>query len=138
MDFAEIRDKVKRLNFPMGQYALFGSTPMAAHGIREAHDIDIVVSHELYGELEKQGWNKKVLPSGTKILVKDDIEAFDGWNYLDSYRPDTATLIREANIIDGIPVVKLKEVLVWKKAFGREKDLRDAELIEKFMKTAHT
>jgi hypothetical protein len=138
MNFEEIKNKVKELGFPVGQYALFGSTPMAAHGIRDSHDIDMVVSHELYSKLEKRGWNKMTLPSGAKILVRDDIEAFDGWMHLDSYHPDVATLIREAELIDGIPVVKLKEVLAWKKAFGREKDLKDVELIEDYMKAAHT
>ncbi|MDP2856193.1 MAG: hypothetical protein Q8N90_03725 [bacterium] len=48
---------------------------------------------------------------------------------------DIKQLIREAEIIDGLPFVKLKYVLKWKKLSGREKDLKDIETIERFLQT---
>ena len=39
-------------------------------------------------------------------------------------------LIDEADIIDSVKFVRLEPVLRWKMCVGREKDLRDVELIE--------
>jgi len=44
-------------------------------------------------------------------------------------------LIDGAEIIDGLPFVKLERVLAWKKLNTREKDLKDIEVIEKFLRT---
>ncbi len=40
----ELFKKVKNLNLPIGDYALFGSAPMGIRGLRECHDIDIIVT----------------------------------------------------------------------------------------------
>ena len=42
-------------------------------------------------------------------------------------------LIRGAEIIDGLPFVRIEEVLKWKRLNGREKDLKDAELIGRYL-----
>ncbi|MGA3020599.1 MAG: hypothetical protein ABSD68_01460 [Candidatus Micrarchaeales archaeon] len=132
MNFVEIANKIKKLSLPLGEYALFGSVPLAAHGIRESRDIDIVAMPKLYNRLRMlQGWKEGIFPSGDKVLRKDDVEMCKDWNYK-SYNPSVKKLITEADIIDGIPVVKLEETLAWKKAFGREKDLKDVKLIEKY------
>jgi hypothetical protein len=46
-------------------------------------------------------------------------------------------MIKEADIIDGLPFVKLEYLIEWKKFFRREKDLKDIELIEEFLKKNH-
>jgi len=134
MKFAEIKDKARELNLKVGEYALCGSVPLAAHGIRDANDIDMVVLPEVYEGLKKKGWKVKTFPGGERVgLTKDVFEAFKDWNY-GSYNPPVAELINGADIIDGIPIVKLGEVLKWKRVFNREKDRRDVALIEEFMK----
>jgi hypothetical protein len=40
----DIINKVKPLNLPKGQYVVFGSCPMALAGLREAGDIDMLVT----------------------------------------------------------------------------------------------
>ena len=50
-----IFSKLKELNFPIGQYVVVGGA-MAAHGIRDAHDLDILVTPTLYQELISEGW----------------------------------------------------------------------------------
>ena len=134
MNFDEIKRKVKELNLPIGKYALFGSVPMAVHGIRESKDIDLIVMPELFAMLEATGaWKEETSPNGRKRLAKDDFDMYEGWWSSDSYRRDVSKLIAGAEILDGVPVVKLEEVLVWKKAFAREKDLKDVKLIEEFL-----
>jgi hypothetical protein len=66
-------------------------------------------------------------------LYKDNIEVGDVWDY-GEYNPDPQLLINDADIIDGVPFVRLEEVLKWKKAYGREKDKMDIKLIEEYLK----
>ena len=43
-------------------------------------------------------------------------------------------MIRDAVAIQGIKFVQLKDILVWKKSLGREKDVRAVKLIEAYIK----
>jgi len=119
------------LNLPLGKYAIFGSGPMAIRGIREPQDIDIIVTPSLYKELHHLGWREE--GSGRKKhLVNNSIEIFDSWDF-DNYNPNLEQLIREAEIINGVPIVQLDEVIKWKKAFGGDKDLADIKLIQNYL-----
>jgi hypothetical protein len=129
----ELIKKVRNLNFPQSEYAVFGSGPLAAHGIRETRDIDLVVIPSLYQKLKNDGWEEKEWPSGRKYLVKDEFEVIDDWDYA-TYHPDLKQIIKEAEIIDEVPFIKLEEVLEWKQSFGREKDLKDIQLIDNYLK----
>lgn len=130
-----IFEKVKSLNLPLGKYVVFGSGPMAVHGIRENHDIDILAIPEVYEQLKlDSNWHEKTWPSGDICLEKEDFEITNKWKF-DSYEPDIQKLIDEAEVINGVPFVKLEEVLAWKKVRGKEKDLKDIQLIEDYLKT---
>lgn len=128
-----LTEKVKELNLPFGKYAVFGSGPLSVHGIRETRDIDIITTPEIYHQLKTQpGWEEKSWPSGGKFLSKDEFEVTTDWKYKD-YDPNILKIISEADIISGIPFIRLEEVIAWKKAYGREKDLEDIKLIENYL-----
>lgn len=44
MKFEQLLEKLKRLNLPSEQYAIFGSGPMAVRDLKEANDIDLIVT----------------------------------------------------------------------------------------------
>ena len=48
---------LKKINLSVGQYAVFGSGPLAVRGIRPANDLDLIVKDELWRELNKKGLN---------------------------------------------------------------------------------
>lgn len=125
--------KVKNLNLPVGQYALFGSAPMGIRELKECHDVDIVVTEKLWNEyLNKSGWGLIKTQHKDKYsagLRNGDIELWKDW----WPKWDIKKLIMDAEIINNLPFVKLKEVLKWKKQIAREKDLKDVEIIEKFL-----
>ena len=133
----DIFQKVKGLNLPLGQYVVFGSGPLAAHGIRETRDVDLLVLPELYDKLKQEGWEEKSweTPPPGRYLYKDNVEVGDNWDY-DEYNPDPKWLIENAEVIDSIPFAPLEEVIKWKKAFGRDKDLADIKLIEDYLHKA--
>lgn len=125
--------KVKELNLPIGKYALFGSAGLGVRGLKECNDVDIIVAGDLWEELKlKSGWRLEKAESGDQCLRKNEVEIFMSWA---PGEWDVAKLIQEAEIIDGLPFVKLQDVLAWKKLRGKDKDLKDIETIEKFLLT---
>lgn len=124
-------EKVKKLNLPSGQYALFGSSPMAVRGLRESWDIDIIVTPEVFESCRKEAkWQLARLADGNEYLIDDDIEIFKNWAPGEWVVKE---LIDSAEIIGGLPFVSLENVIKWKKIYGRKKDLKDLDAIEKFL-----
>lgn len=134
MNNKELFENVRSLNLPIGEYAIFGSGPMGIRGMRELHDIDLIVSEKIYVEYKKkEGWQAKEVKENNdcfKGLVNHNlnIEMWKDW-YTNWYVKE---LIDEAEIIDGLPFVKLDVLVKWKGFYGREKDLKDVEIIDKY------
>lgn len=117
-----IIEKIKSLNLPENKYVVIGSGTLAALGIRDANDIDISVTHELLNQLnDVKDWKEK----GVDIQA----ELLNG-----NYSVSTEELIKSAIIIDGIRFMNLDELIRFKKAMGRDKDLQDIELINTYQK----
>lgn len=130
MDNKDLFQRVKELNLPAGKYALFGSAPLGIRGLKDCHDIDIVVMEDLWNEYKEKNWDIRTMPRGSQYLWNDEIELWKDWK---PGRWDIGKLIEESEIIDGLPFVRLERVLEWKKLSGREKDLKDIKTIEKFL-----
>lgn len=132
--------RAKALNLPLGHYLVFGSAVMEIHNIRTAKDIDIVVDDYLYKELKKRGWKRKwnfKRVFTCKALKQGSNEAFTNLLWKD-YQIKTADLIKNAELVEGIPFMSLKDYLFYKKHLPREKDKRDVELIEKYLNSSST
>lgn len=129
MNSDEIVAKVKALRLPKGSYVVFGSCPLAAAGIREAADIDFLVTEEVLGQLRQLGWKELKKSSNDKPLTYDVFEAHSSWNF-SSYNPTLDHLLQSAIEIDGVPFASLEEVRKWKVASGRPKDEADVALID--------
>jgi len=134
MSNIELFKQVKELNLPIGKYALFGSAPLGIRNLKDCHDVDIIVTEELWNEYKnKSEWELKEMPNEFKdvYLCNGDIELWKNW------RPgiwSIESLIKNAELIDGLPFVKLEEVIKWKKMNGREKDLKDVEVAENYIR----
>lgn len=136
-----IFERARQLDLPLGEYVVVGGA-MEAHGIRPANDIDVVVTPKLWTKLLKEGWRVcacerclEMRAAGTKkqIMKADVVDILSEYSWFDKYHADTLDLIKNADVIDGIPFVQLTELLRWKRAAGREKDVQDAVLIEEFL-----
>ncbi len=132
----EIVRKVKELNFSKGSYIVFGSCPLAAVGIREANDIDLLVSEELFEKLKETGWKERVKSTHDNPLVFDVFEAHSNWNF-SPYSPTLTHLLSSAMIIDSVPFASLEEVRKWKAASGGPKHLTDVKLIDTYLQNNH-
>jgi hypothetical protein len=117
------------LGLPPEDFAVFGSGPMMAHGIKEAHDLDVLARGAAW---EKAARSAEILPGGfggRKVAI-GDIEIFDAWA---PGEWDVDELIDTAEVIDGIRFVTLENVLKWKKLAARPKDAGHIRLIEEHL-----
>ena len=115
------------MELPPDSFAVFGSGPLAAHGlIDEVGDLDVIV--------RDAAWDR-VMRVGTIVMHGSDpvIEFDNGLSFGRSWaygHVDVEQLIEEAETIDGLPFVRLEAVVEYKRIAGRPKDLRHIELIE--------
>ncbi|MBN1779221.1 MAG: hypothetical protein JW816_03315 [Candidatus Buchananbacteria bacterium] len=118
---------IKKLNLPVGTFAIFGSGPMAVRGIRESHDIDLIVRTSVWNDLSARheviGENKNLIKIGNIEIWKDRVNLSDKID----------EMIDNAEIINDLPFVKLSYLLEWKKFMNRDKDKKDIILIKQYL-----
>lgn len=126
-------DELKTLNLPAGQYAIFGSGPLAIRNLRDAGDIDIIVTQKLWEQLaiKYPQTNKETVKGSVTSINIGHLEIYHDWLNL---TPKITELIETADIINDLPFVKLEYVVEWKKFMGRDKDKNDLKLIDKYLK----
>lgn len=132
MRFDLLLEQLKKLDLPTDQFAVTSSGPMAVRGIREAQDLDIVVTDKLWVELSKK---YQIIPKDLcDTLQIGDVEVLG--NFSKNPTSGIATVdeqINTADIIEGVRFVNLDLITRFKQKLGREKDLKDIELIKKYL-----
>lgn len=131
-----IFERIKELGFPEGQYVVVGSAIMEVKGIREAGDLDIVVTPELFEVCKQNGWQlmpwtKKEVPGKPWLKKEGSDLAIDM-----AYRGIVLTaedLIRESEIIQGIAFITLERLVKFKREWARPRDFQDIERIEQYL-----
>lgn len=124
----KLLQKLEKLNLPKDKFVVFGSAVLAAHGIRGARDLDLVVTRDLFDKLTEK-FPLDNLEDGSPRILIDEIEIMrdPGFGF------DTEEWIKNADVIDGVRFVRLEDLMEWKKKMGREKDLKDIKLIEDYL-----
>ena len=116
----DIINRVNRLNFPKDDYWLVSGAVMVLNGFREeTSDIDMGCTARLADMLEKQYPFTFTEDGRRHFRIDEDVEVFEEW------------LEGSIEYIEGIPVTSVDGLLTMKRKLGRDKDLRDIELIEK-------
>lgn len=131
-----IIQKIKELNFPLGQYVVVGSGTLDVLGIRPANDIDIAVTKELHQKLRETGEWDEYEKYNKVFLTKDVFEIIPKLEF-ELYPTTAEEAISSALIIDGIPFMNLDELIKFKLSQSREKDFKDIELIKKYQEKLH-
>ena len=134
----DIFKEIHKLNFPPKTYIVVGSGSLAVLGIKDLHDIDLVVLPELFEKCKAAGWEQ--IPwtyqekLGQVFLRKNFVEL-----YLDvnsgEVAPTFAELVSRAFEVNGVLFISLNDVLKFKKAYGKmnPKHLVDIVSIEKYL-----
>ncbi len=130
-----IFEELKKLGLPEGEYVVIGSGILGALGIREIHDIDLIVTPALFDKLKNDGWvydEVEIEGRMRKRLKRGVTEAFKDFWYLGQDQ-DTERMIGEAVFMQGYPFSSLQELLKFKRSLNRPKDQADILLIEKYL-----
>ena len=120
MNRVELLKVLESLNLDSKEYWLITGGAMVFYGFRkETRDLDLGCTSKLADDLEAKGYPTEIMPDGTrKVCPAPDIEIFENWIY------------DQVEIIDGIPVISVSGLITMKKNIGREKDIKDIQLIE--------
>lgn len=132
----DIISRAKALNLPLGQYCVFGSGVLEVHGIRRAKDVDVLVTEDLYRKLKTEGWKRKWFFWRTlwsKCITKSHNEAFTNLHWARKYRPDTHELINRAELHDGIPFLRIEDLLEFQRNLPRKKDKMGVKMMEEYL-----
>ena len=123
MNKNDIINRLEDLNFDKNRYWVLAGSAMVLHGIRpKTHDIDMGCTKEFADALEAQGYLIDLMPDGTRrITYAEDVEIFEDW------------IFDRVVFVDEIPVISLDGLLEMKRSLGREKDMRDVQMIEEFL-----
>ena len=123
MNKNDIINRLEDLNFDKSGYWVLAGSAMVLHDIRtQTHDIDMGCTKEFADELETQGYPTTAMSDGTRrITYAEDVEIFEDW------------IFDRVVFVDGIPVISLEGLLEMKRNLGREKDMRDIQMIEEFL-----
>ncbi len=127
-------DKFKKLNIPKGEYVIFASGPMGVRGLRDTHDIDVVVTKEIYEKYKNtEGWDTVEFQRegrDVEMIENDGVEFYTDWG---PGEWNVRDLISSGEEIDGAYFAPLDQVRKWKLLSAREKDLKDVGLIDKYL-----
>ena len=117
----EIIKRLRELPYdPTGYWVITGGA-MVLYGFRdETGDIDLGCTKELADRLEADGYLTDRYEDGRREFhIGEDIEIFEDW------------LCDTVGSVEGVPVISVRGLIEMKRSLGREKDLRDIELINK-------
>ncbi|MEI6843008.1 MAG: hypothetical protein WCK48_00640 [bacterium] len=136
MDFSTQLSNLKKLNLSAGQFLVVSSGALAVRGIREAKDIDVVVTQELWDELITK--YPVVSQSGVdRVVLPDDIEILSPHQSVfgNSEIVPLEEMFGHADTFHGVKFINLEHLKKIKLKLGREKDMKDIELIDAFLNT---
>ena len=118
----ELLEALRRLALPISEYAVFGSGPLLVRGIiQEIHDLDVLCRGQAWQQVQSLGETRRLEHFDVCVVSMLDgkLTFGDRWAIGDF---DVNELIESAEIIDGIPFVRLENVIRYKTIADREKD----------------
>ena len=117
-------EAVRAPNLPAGDYAVFGSAPLLAHGLTEGvGDVDLLAVRAAWEQV-CLGRPPARAPGGDEVVrLAPGVEVYNGWLGL-----EVAGIVRRAEVMDGLPVAHLDDVAAYKRLLDRPKDRVHLEL----------
>lgn len=133
----KIKSYLDKLKLNPTNSIVIGSGILNALNIRESNDIDLVVSEVEYARFLKDSHYVKFNKHGNDVLTKDNIEISTHWIILGEEWTFDKSLL-ESIVINNIRYIKIEFLLKVKKSWisngeGREKDINDVKLIERYL-----
>ncbi len=119
------------LNLELDDYLITGGGTLAALGIRDCNDLDLLVLNETGEELKQKYPDRFHAGDHCDKIVFPNIEFM--WNFKNPFPGYSGKeLMDSATTIEGRKYQNLESIKFFKDREGREKDLKDLELIEAY------
>jgi hypothetical protein len=120
---------LKSIKLPEGDFAIFGSGPLIVREIvRASNDLDIICRGRAWDYIRGVGEPEYLTEYNVDIVTMFDGSLTFG-NKWGIGAFDTDELIDNAELIDGLPFVRLEYVAKYKKISKRPKDLQHLEAL---------
>lgn len=131
--------KIRELGLTLGSYIVIGGSGLAVRGIRESSDIDMVVTPELFRELQDKGWpiDEPFKQKWNRVRLKrEPFEIFTDI-YLERSKQfiHADQLIKSAELIEDLPFLTIRDILFYKTDNPRQKDIVDIALIADYLRS---
>ena len=131
---AEIISTIKDLDFPAGEHVVFGGGCLALRDIREASDLDLFVTKEVFDKsLANNNWACNSFNGRNPHLIGQlrgvEVQLFSEWDKDEAWQPDIRGYLERPEFVRGIACMPLAELLEWKGSIARPKDIRDIRLV---------
>ncbi|MEU7863865.1 hypothetical protein [Nonomuraea sp. NPDC049141] len=129
-DPAGLFAELARLALPRGDFVVCGSAALYVRGLRaRMGDLDVVARGAAWDIVRTLAAPQPAL-SGYGLVVNHPTAAIE---FVDRWTPGWPTdyLIASADLIDGIPFMRLGDVLAWKQRARRPKDLPDIAAVHR-------
>ena len=125
MNKQEIISILDGFPYSRDEYWIITGSAMVIYGIREqTHDIDMGCMSKMADQLEADGYPFSLTESGNRTFkIGENIEVFENWI------KDTI------NVVDDVPVISIKGLVLMKQEIGRDKDKKDIALIKEYLGT---
>ena len=106
-------------------YVVVGGAVLGLLHLRDTHNVDLVVSRDVYYHFaRKRHWREVVLTGGKRILVHEQYTLMKSW-----MGSSLASLQRDSRKIEGLPAVSLERLIEAKRTLARRTDLADIQLL---------
>ena len=123
-------DRVKSLNLPVSDFAIFGSGPLIVRGVIPAsNDLDIICRGQAWERVKAIGELEYLSKYDVTVVTMCDGHLTFGnkWG-IGNFNIDE--LIDGAELIDGLPFVQLVHVVQYKLERASTKDLKHIEALK--------
>src|SRR5690348_3074052 len=137
MSFKTQIENLKKLNLPSDHFVVVGSGALSIRGIRDSEDIDVIVTESLWNQMIKK-YKVGINSFGVENLeLENDIEILNPAQSIfgNSKIVPRNDIFKKADIFDGIKFLNLDHLKKIKTKLGREKDLKDVDLIDNYLKS---
>lgn len=128
-----IQKKLNKYSLNPNNSVVVGSGILNALKIRKINDIDILVEPETYNRLLKLPEFKIKNTSRLDMLTSDILEIGTALN-VGNHSYNFEELFENSIVIDKVRYITLEFLLDIKKQWLRDKDKKDIEIIEKYLK----
>lgn len=129
-----IDQEIKKLQLSKSSYMVVGSGILHVLGIRDSHDIDLIITDETFRLLGgMQSWRTVRRGDGTYAIANGTFDCMTDW-----YGKDLVCMLERAVYINDVPYMSLHDVYEWKRVLARDKDMADLRLIDRYLANANS